>query len=386
MPKANPRALLVLGLVAAALLLAAAAAAGGYFWLSTQFRAPGPASAPSRIEVGPGASLRSVLARMEAAGSVRNARALEWYLRLRGEQPRVQAGTYEIPAHASPAQIISLFEQGRVVLEQLTIVEGATFADFLAALEQHPRVTHTLRGRSPAQIMTLLGHPGQAPEGEFFPDTYRFAANTTDVAILALAYDSMQQLLGAAWKARRPELPLDSPYQGLILASLVEKEAALKSERARIAGVFINRLRARMRLQSDPTVIYGLGESYEGTIHTRDLLRDTSYNTYTRDGLPPTPIALPGRESVMAAVQPEDTDALYFVATGLGDGAHHFSKTLEEHNSAVQTYLLRLREQERRARAKPAITPAAAAVKAASDAAPGGSAPSTPHAQDTQQR
>jgi UPF0755 protein len=323
---------------------------------------------------------------MEAAGSVRNARALEWYLRLRGEQPRVQAGTYEIPAHASPAQIISLFEQGRVVLEQLTVVEGATFADFLAALEQHPRVTHTLRGRSPAQIMTLLGHPGQAPEGEFFPDTYRFAANTTDVAILALAYDSMQQLLGAAWKARRPELPLDSPYQGLILASLVEKEAALKSERARIAGVFINRLRARMRLQSDPTVIYGLGESYDGTIHTRDLLRDTSYNTYTRDGLPPTPIALPGRESVTAAVQPEDTDALYFVATGLGDGAHHFSKTLEEHNSAVQTYLLRLREQERRARAKPAITPAAAAVKAASDPAPGGSTPSTPHAQDTQQR
>jgi UPF0755 protein len=386
MPKANPRALLVLGLVAAALLLAAAAGAGGYFWLSTQFRAPGPAAAPSRIEVGPGASLRSVLARMEAAGSVRNARALEWYLRLRGEQPRVQAGTYEIPAHASPAQIISLFEQGRVVLEQLTVVEGATFADFLAALEQHPRVTHTLRGRSPAQIMTLLGHPGQAPEGEFFPDTYRFAANTTDVAILALAYDSMQQLLGAAWKARRPELPLDSPYQGLILASLVEKEAALKSERARIAGVFINRLRARMRLQSDPTVIYGLGESYDGTIHTRDLLRDTSYNTYTRDGLPPTPIALPGRESVTAAVQPEDTDALYFVATGLGDGAHHFSKTLEEHNSAVQTYLLRLREQERRARAKPAITPAAAAVKAASDPAPGGSTPSTPHAQDTQQR
>jgi len=141
-----------------------------------------------------------------------------------------------------------------------------------------------------------------------------------------------------------------------------------------------------MRLQSDPTVIYGLGESYDGTIHTRDLLRDTSYNTYTRDGLPPTPIALPGRESVTAAVQPEDTDALYFVATGLGDGAHHFSKTLEEHNSAVQTYLLRLREQERRARAKPAITPAAAAVKAASDPAPGGSTPSTPHAQDTQQR
>ncbi len=168
---------------------------------------------------------------MEAAGAVRNARALEWYLRLRGEQPRVQAGTYEIPAHASPAQIIALFEQGRVVLEQLTVVEGATFADFLAALEQHPRVMHTLRGRSAAADHDALGHPGQAPEGEFFPDTYRFAADTTDVAILELAYDSMQQLLGAAWKAHRPELPLDTPYQALILASMVEKEAALKGER-----------------------------------------------------------------------------------------------------------------------------------------------------------
>ncbi len=177
--------------------------------------------------------------------------------------------------------------------------------------------------------------------------------------ILGIAYDSMQRLLEAAWEARRPRLPLDTPYQALILASIVEKEAALKSERARIAGVFINRLRLRMRLQSDPTVIYGLGQAYDGTIHTRDLLRDTPYNTYTREGLPPTPIALPGRESLLATVQPEDSGALYFVATGLGDGAHHFSNTLEEHNSAVQTYLLRLREQERRARARPPITPPA---------------------------
>jgi UPF0755 protein len=383
--RASLRALLALGVVATALLVAAAGT-GGYLWLRTQFQAPGPAAAVSRIEVAPGASLRSVLARLQAAGTVRNARALEWYLRLRGEQPRVQAGMYEIPAHATPAQIISLFEQGRVILEQLTVIEGATFADFLAALEQHPRVTHTLHGKSREQIMTVLGHPGQAPEGEFFPDTYRFAANTADVAILVLAYDSMQQLLGDAWKARRPGLPLDAPYQGLILASMVEKEAALKSERARIAGVFINRLRARMRLQSDPTVIYGLGESYDGTIHTHDLLRDTPYNTYTRDGLPPTPIALPGRESLMAAVQPEDTGALYFVATGLGDGAHHFSKTLEEHNSAVQTYLVRLREQERRARAKPVITPAAAAVEAASASPPGATAPVTPAVQGAHHR
>ena len=170
--------------VLAALILAAAACVSGFFWLRGQYLSAGPAAAASRIEVGPGASLRSVLARLEADGSIRNARAVEWYLRLRAQQPRVQAGTYEIDPHASPAQIIALFEQGRVILEQLTVVEGATFADFLAALDQHPHVAHTLGGKSPAEIMAALGHPGQAPEGEFFPDTYRFAANTADAAIL----------------------------------------------------------------------------------------------------------------------------------------------------------------------------------------------------------
>ncbi len=333
--------------------LLALAAAGGYFWLQNQFQAAGPAAAPSRIEVDPGASVRSVLGRLEATGAVRHPRAVEAYLRLRGREPRVQAGTYEIPPHASPGEIITLFEQGKVVLEQLTVVEGSTFGEFLEALDQHPYVLHTLRGKSAAEIMAALGHPGVHAEGQFFPDTYRFAANTPDVAILGLAYDSMQRMLAAAWAQRRAQLPFDTPYQGLILASMVEKEAALKSERARIAGVFVNRLRRRMRLQSDPTVIYGLGEKYDGSIHARDLLKDTPYNTYTREGLPPTPVALPGRESVLAAVQPEPTDALYFVATGLGDGAHHFSRSLEEHNSAVKAYLARLRTQERAAVHKP---------------------------------
>jgi len=230
-----------------------------------------------------------------------------------------------------------------VILQQLTVVEGATVADFLEALEQHPRVAHTLHGKGPAEVMAALGHPGLPAEGEFFPDTYRFAANTSDAAILTIAYDSMQRALGAAWQTRGPDLPLATPYEALILASIVEKEAALESERALIAGVFVNRLRKGMRLQSDPTVVYGLGDHYDGTIHTRDLLRDNPYNTYTREGLPPTPIALPGRESLLAAVRPSTTGALYFVATGLGDGAHHFSSTLQEHNSAVQTYLERLR-------------------------------------------
>ena len=313
--------------------------------LKREYLSPGPAASPSRIEVAQGASVRTVLARLEGQGVVHNARAVLWYLRLLAEHPSVEAGTYEIPAHASPEQIITMFEEGRVLLEQLTVVEGSTFGDFLELLAQEPDVMHTLAGKSPAQAMTALGHPGESPEGRLFPDTYRFAANTADTVILGMAYEKMSQALAAAWSARSPKLPFDNPTQALILASMVEKEAQLKSERTRIAGVFVARLRKGMRLQSDPTVIYGLGAKYDGQIHTRDLLTDTPYNTYTRPGLPPTPIALPGRESLMAAVQPDQTDELYFVASGLGDGAHHFSKTLEEHNSAVKAYLARLRLQ-----------------------------------------
>ena len=348
--RARTAALLVL------VLLLSGGGVGAWLWLEHEYEAPGPSASPVRIEVEPGASVRSVLGRLEAAGTVRNARAVGWYLRIHGLKPRVQSGAYELPAHASAAQILALFAEGKVILEQLTVVEGATFADFLAALEQHPRVAHTLRGKTPTEIMAALGHPGLSPEGEFFPDTYRFAASTSDAAILALAYDSMQHALDAAWEIRSPGLPLATPYQALILASMIEKEAALKTERALIAGVFVNRLRKGMRLQSDPTVVYGLGENYDGTIHTRDLLRDNPYNTYTREGLPPTPIALPGRESLLAAVHPASTAALYFVATGLGDGAHHFSSTLQEHNSAVQTYLERLRASARAAAANPAQT------------------------------
>src|SRR5579863_10002275 len=332
-------------LLLALLLVVLAGAAGGYLWLAQQYQAAGPGGSVQRLQVEPGASLRSVLNQLQKGGSLRSARALEWYLRLHGLNPRVQAGVYDIAVHASPAQILEQFAEGRVVLEQLTVVEGATFADLLSELAQQPQVAHTLSGKTPAQIMAILGHPGQAAEGEFFPDTYRFAAQTSDLSILALAYDSMQRALEAAWRERDANLPFASPYQLLILASIVEKEAALKSERALIAGVFINRLRKGMRLQSDPTVIYGLGGDYDGTIHTRDLQRDTPYNTYTRDGLPPTPVALPGRESLVAAVHPEDTGALFFVATGEGDGAHHFSRTLEEHNQAVQAYLAHLRGQ-----------------------------------------
>lgn len=324
-------------------ILGSAAAAGGYVFLQDAYESPGPAARTVRIEVASGASLRSVLNHLEAAGVLRRARAIEWYLRIKRTPLRVESGEYDIPAHASAQDILTLFAEGKVVLEQLTVVEGASFDDFLSALAAHPKITHTLRGRSPAQVMAALGHPGLAAEGEFFPDTYRFAAHTSDLTLLQQAYAAMQRALTAAWQERSPELPLQDPYQALILASMIEKEAALQSERGLIAAVFLNRLKRGMRLQSDPTVIYGLGGDYDGSIHSRDLARDTPYNTYTRVGLPPTPIALPGRESLLAAVQPQPTPALYFVASGLNDGAHHFSATLKEHNAAVQSYLARLR-------------------------------------------
>ncbi len=332
-----------LTLVLALIVVVAGAVVGGYYWLQHAFFAPGPSQAPIRIQVEQGVSVRAVLTQLAGQGALANTRATEFYLRVHGRRPKVLAGTYEIPARASAAQILELFEQGKVILEQLTVVEGSTFADFRRELDQHAAVTHSLAGKTPAEVMAAIGHAGENPEGRFFPDTYRFAAKTTDRDILLLAYNSMQKLVDSAWPQRSPGLPFDTPYQALILASIVEKETGLAAERPRIAGVFVSRLRKGMRLQSDPTVIYGLGASYDGDIRTRDLITDTPYNTYTRGGLPPTPIALPGRESVLAALHPSDTGELYFVATATGDGGHHFSKTLEEHNAAVREYLARLR-------------------------------------------
>ena len=357
MPEAaRPRGGAAIAVLLVLVILAAAAA--GYSLLSQDFRAPGPATTAVRLKVSPGESTRAVLARLAGAGALAHPREVELYLRLHQRIPRIEIGTYEVPARASPADIILMFEQGRVVLDQMTVVEGATFADFRRELDAQPDVAHVLRGKSDGEVMAALGHPRESPEGRFFPDTYRFAAGTSDLTILSMAYDRMAALLAKVWQQRSDGLPFDTPYQALILASMVEKEAQLSSERARIAGVFISRLRKGMRLQSDPTVIYGLGARYDGEIHTRDLLADTPYNTYTRAGLPPTPIALPGRESLIAAVQPQESGELYFVATGLGDGAHHFSKTLLEHNSAVKAYLKRLRQQRAAQRPPASAAPA----------------------------
>ena len=326
-----------LAIVLVFVLLLAGAVVGGYQWVQHAFFAPGPGRAAVRIQVDQGASVRSVLAQLAGQGALANTRAVELYLRIHRLHPKVQTGMYEIPAGASAAQILEMFEQGRVVLEQLTVVEGSTFADFRRELDQHAAVTHTLTGKSDSEVMSALGHPGEFPEGRFFPDTYRFSAKTTDRDILLVAYNAMRKLLDATWPGHSADLPFATQYQALILASIVEKETGVPAERPRIAGVFVSRLRKGMRLQSDPTVIYGLGKNYDGDIRTRDLVTDTPYNSYTRAGLPPTPIALPGREAILAAMHPEETGDLYFVATGTG--GHHFSKTLEEHNAAVKAYL-----------------------------------------------
>jgi UPF0755 protein len=292
--------------------------------------------------VKPGATVRGVLADLDSLGAIADRRSVEMRLRVRG-WPQIRTGRYEIPAQATPEQILEQLESGRVVLETLTVIEGWTFANLRQAVEEHPQIKLTLRGRDVAEIMKAIGHEGEHPEGRFFPDTYRFAAGTSDRELYALAYRKLDETLQAAWQSRAASLPLANAYEALILASIVEKETGLASERPRIAGVFVTRLRRNMRLQTDPTVIYGLGTSYDGNIRERDLRTDTPYNTYTRNGLPPTPIALPSREAIEAATRPLETGDIFFVATGIGDGSHVFSATLEDHNAAVQRYLARLR-------------------------------------------
>jgi UPF0755 protein len=329
-------------------LLLVAGAAGAIYWqrANAVMRAAGPHLQSVDLMVKSGASVRAVLSELDAKGALADRRAVELVLRVRG-WPRIRTGHYEIPAAVSPQEILRQLEEGRVVLEALTIVEGWTFADMRRVVEAHPHVKVTLRGRETAELMAAIGHAGEHPEGRFFPDTYRFAADTTDREIYALSYRKMSEALDSAWTTRAAALPLARAYEALILASIVEKETGLASERPRIAGVFTTRLRRNMRLQTDPTVIYGIGPTYDGNIRERDLRADTPYNTYTRAGLPPTPIALPSREAIVAVTRPVETGDIFFVATGAGDGSHVFSATLEAHNAAVARYLARLRNQRR---------------------------------------
>jgi UPF0755 protein len=326
------------------LVVVLAGAAAAIYWqrASALMNAPGPHAQSVMLLVKPGATVRAVLAELETSGALADRRAVELFLRARG-WPQIKTGHYEIPAQASPREILRQLSEGRVVLEALTVIEGWTFAEMRRAVEAHAQIKVTLRGKAIDEIMSAIGHAGEHPEGRFFPDTYRFAGGTSDRDLYALAYRKMAETLETAWSARAAALPLANAYEALTLASIVEKETGLASERPRIAGVFVTRLRRNMRLQTDPTVIYGLGASYDGNIRERDLRTDTPYNTYTRGGLPPTPIALPSREAIEAVTRPLETGDIFFVATGIGDGSHVFSATLEAHNAAVARYLARLR-------------------------------------------
>ncbi len=332
--------------ISAAVLLLLVAGAAAIYWhrVGTIMAAPGPHQQPVQLVVKPGTTARGVLQELERLGALSDRRAVQVELRLRGA-PTIKTGRYEIAAYASPRDILRQLQEGRVVLETLTVIEGWTFAEMRRAVERHPQIRVTLRDQDMAGIMKAIGHEGEHPEGRFFPDTYRFAAGTSDLDLYALAYRKLAETLEAAWQTRAANLPLANSYEALILASIVEKETGLPSERARIAGVFVTRLRRNMRLQTDPTVIYGLGATYDGNIRQRDLRGDTPYNTYTRAGLPPTPIALPSSEAIVAATRPLETGDIFFVATGIGDGSHEFSDTLEKHNAAVQRYLARLRSK-----------------------------------------
>lgn len=320
-------------------------------WVDHFMSRPLPIATPMTFVVAKGSSLNAVARELATRGALSHPRVWVWRAQGQGLATSIRAGEYQIDRGMTPEQVLQILVKGSVILRELTVVEGSTFSELLRSLAAHPAITHTLADADASSIMARIGAPGLHPEGQFFPDTYRFAAGTSDVEILKKAHGELRRRLAAAWQARAEPSPLASEEEALVLASIVEKESALPTERARIAGVFVRRLRLGMRLQSDPTVIYGLGETYAGDIRRRDLRADTAYNTYTRAGLPPTPIALPGEGALRAAVQPDDTGALYFVATGEPDGSHFFSATLAEHNAAVRRFLARMRTRNARSAA-----------------------------------
>jgi len=299
------------------------------------------------FEIKPGTAFGKVSRQLEQAGIVSNAKLLRLYARWTGKANSIQAGEYLIEAGTDPVALLDQFTSGNVRLYSFTIIEGWNNRDLMSALQAHPQVNASMTDEDWPALLSEIGAETRFPEGMFLPETYFFPNGTSDRALLIQAYEHMQVALGEEWTARDASSPVKTPYEALILASIVEKETARADEREKIAGVFARRLSKRMRLQTDPTVIYGIGADFNGNLTRRDLRTDTPYNTYTRHGLPPTPIAMPGRAAIYAALHPAAGEELYFVATGLGDGSHEFSKTKDEHDAAVRQYLKRMREQRR---------------------------------------
>lgn len=297
-------------------------------------------SGPYQIfQVPRGATLATIAEDLQASGLIENARYLEWYGRYTGQAHRIRAGEYRLTPELVPETLLALLVSGRSVTYSLTLLEGWNIRQVRAAVAGHEALTQTLDGVGNAELMERLGHPGTHPEGRFFPDTYQFTRGMTDLEFLRRAMQTMDRELTEAWENRADELPLENAYEALILASIIEKETGQAGERREIAGVFTRRLHKGMKLQTDPTVIYGMGERFDGNIRRRDLREDTPYNTYVHAGLPPTPICMPGRAALRAAVDPLPGKTLYFVSRG--DGSHVFSETLRQHNAAVRKYQLK---------------------------------------------
>jgi UPF0755 protein len=324
--------------IAASLIAAVAVAAAGWWWLQRPLELP---VSPYAFDVRTGSSLRGVARELAGAGVLAHELPLVALARWRGVDRTIKAGNYEIAAGITLPQLLDRLTQGEITLAALTVVEGTTFAELKRALAGDANVARSVVALPEAELMQRLGADTASAEGWFFPDTYFFAAGSSDLSILARAYRLMRSRLDAAWSQRLPDLPLKTPYEALILASIVEKETGRPADRPLIASVFVNRLRLGMRLQTDPTVIYGMGERFDGNLRKQDLETDTPFNTYMREGLPPTPIALPGQGSLDAVTRPPKTDYLYFVARG--DGSSEFSAHLADHNRAVAKYQRRPR-------------------------------------------
>ena len=322
-------------------VLAAALVAGGVWMEYRKFLAEPMelGEAKLMLEVERGTSLRGLAEELEHLGMLDHPYLFIAMAVLNDKATAIKAGEYEIPQGITPPQLIELLASAKVVQRAFTLVEGWTYGQVLDAVARDQRFEKVLGDDPTAKmVMTSIGRPDEHPEGRFFPETYHFSKGTTDLDILRRAYETMEQVLKEEWEQRDGGLPLEGPYEALILASIVEKETGMASERPTIAGVFVRRLDLRMKLQTDPTVIYGLGEDFDGNLTRAHLRQDTPYNTYVHQGLPPTPIALPGRDAIQAVLHPEEGDSLYFVAKG--DGSHHFSATLAEHNQAVRRYQL----------------------------------------------
>jgi UPF0755 protein len=285
-----------------------------------------------------GAGLASLAHDLASDGLLSSGRWLTLYGRLTDAQGAIKAGEYRLSRGMTPLQFLRKVRDGEVIQRQVTLLEGWSFQQTLEALHKQSEIDHQLTGLNVTEIMTRLQRPGENPEGRFFPDTYNYERGTSDISILAAAYERMTEILSEEWLLRAPGLPLETPYEALILASIVEKESGLNTDRSRIAGVFVGRLIKRMRLQSDPTVIYGMGADFSGDLRKADLTKSTPYNTYVHYGLPPTPISNSSRAAIHAALNPANVSSLYFVARG--DGTSQFSDTLEEHNRAVRKYQL----------------------------------------------